>query len=80
MKIHFNLFAMQAQFAGTGHLTLSMTDDATVADALKMLRERFAGLPWPTGTLVAVNQEYSGMNTPLSAGDQIAIIPPVSGG
>ena len=48
-------------------------------DVLSALTERAAGksLPKP---LVAVNQRYARPDTPISATDEVAIIPPVAGG
>jgi molybdopterin converting factor small subunit len=44
------------------------------------LQRRYPRLPWPAGTMLAVNQEYAGEKTVLRDGDEVAVIPPVSGG
>jgi molybdopterin converting factor small subunit len=80
MKICVKLFAIQAQRAGQSQMMLDLTEGATVAEAMDVLRKTVTEMPWPTGTLVAVNQEYAGMTTPLHANDEVAVIPPVSGG
>jgi len=57
-------------------MTLELPDGAHVSDALSELR-------WLTGDLkavLAVNREYADDSTPLAADDELALIPPVSGG
>ena len=51
-----------------------------VASVQAELEKRFESLKWPTGTMLAVNQEYAKGERELSAGDEVAVIPPVSGG
>lgn len=80
MKVNIRLFAIMSQYAQTGHLSLDIPDGSTVAAVREELARRFPTMPWPPGTLLAVNQEYAGERTPLSGGDEIAVIPPVSGG
>jgi molybdopterin synthase sulfur carrier subunit len=36
--------------------------------------------PWPTGLRIAVNQEFATADQPLRAGDEVAFLPPISGG
>jgi molybdopterin converting factor subunit 1 len=71
---------MMAQQVPTGMLTLNLPADATVAAAKAQLQRRYPRLEWPKGTLLAVNQEYAGEQTVLRDGDEVAVIPPVSGG
>ena len=82
MRVRVLLFAMLRQRAGTETLELELPEDATAADALAALGQR-DGLGEVIGRLplrVAVNREYVPDSTALSAGDELAVIPPVSGG
>ena len=73
------LFANLREAAGTGSVEM---DAATVGELLAAAEEDFgqafsAGLPHAR---VWVNGEPAGAETPLAAGDEVALIPPVSGG
>jgi molybdopterin synthase catalytic subunit len=82
VTVRVRLFAILRERAGRDSLTLELTEGATVADALEALAgepglgELLARLPLG----VAVNREYAGMDATLGAGDELALIPPVSGG
>lgn len=76
MRVRIRLFASLRERAGASELTLELPDGARVGDALGELR-------WLTGDLhavLAVNREYASESTPLHAEDELALIPPVSGG
>ena len=76
MKVTVRLFAILRQRAGRDTLELDLPDDARVSDALAAVDDLAGGL-----TLVmAVNREYAAADHPLAAGDELALIPPVSGG
>lgn len=82
MEVEVRLFAMLRERAGTERLTLELPDGATVADALTAAR-RAAGLGDLLGAMpvrAALNREYVGEDAPIRAGDELALIPPVSGG
>jgi sulfur-carrier protein len=81
MKIHALFFASYREIAGTDELTLDLPDGASVTDLVVELRAR--GAVWrslPSEPAVAVNLTYSKLNVALSEGDEVAFIPPVSGG
>ncbi len=81
MKVDVRLFALYRERAGTERLTLDLHDRATLDEAVKEIRARFPQLAPPTVEIVAaVNAEYAEGDTALKEGDQIALIPPVSGG
>jgi molybdopterin converting factor subunit 1 len=80
MTVNIRLFAIMAQSANTGALPLDLPPGASAAAVRPALQSRFKNLPWPNGTMLAVNQEYATPETPLHPGDEVAIIPPVSGG
>jgi molybdopterin synthase catalytic subunit len=67
---------MLRERAGARELTLELPDGARVRDALAELDELAAGLP----LVMAVNREYAAEDHVLGAGDELALIPPVSGG
>jgi molybdopterin synthase catalytic subunit/molybdopterin converting factor small subunit len=80
--VSVRLFAILRERAGTGDLALELPAGATVADALAELR-RLPGLGETLERIevaTAVNREWSDPSTPLEAGDELALIPPVSGG
>jgi molybdopterin synthase catalytic subunit len=76
MKVTVRLFAQLRERAGRRELELDLPDGARVADALAALDDLAAGLP----VVLAVNREYAGEADELHAGDELALIPPVSGG
>ena len=82
MEVEVRLFAVFRERAGTDTLSLQLDDGATVADALAAaarrpgLGEVLAAIP----VRAAVNRSYVEDDTILSAGDEIALVPPVSGG
>ncbi|HKG02208.1 MAG TPA: molybdenum cofactor biosynthesis protein MoaE [Conexibacter sp.] len=76
MVVRIRLFAMLRERAGASELSLELPEGARVRDALAALSELADGLP----LVMAVNREYASEDAPLSAGDELALIPPVSGG
>jgi MoaE-MoaD fusion protein len=76
MHVRVRLFAMLRQRAGRDVLELELPDSATVGDALDAVGDLAAGLP----LVLAVNREYAPRSQRLAAGDELALIPPVSGG
>ena len=76
MQVSIRLFAGLRERAGTGARTLELTDGATLGDVWPAL-----GLGTePSGLLYAVNKHYAEAETSLADGDEVALIPPVSGG
>jgi MoaE-MoaD fusion protein len=74
--IAVRLFAGLRERAGTGERELELPEGARVEDlwtALELGEQ-------PAGLLYAVNRSYAPPATPLANGDEVALIPPVSGG
>lgn len=81
MTITVRLFAIARDAAGTDSLTLCLPAGATTADVASMLAERHHPLARVLPSCVfAVNQQYAPPTTALRDGDEVAVIPPVSGG
>jgi molybdopterin synthase catalytic subunit len=76
MRVTIRLFAGLRERAGAREVTLELPPGARVADALRALGEITDGVP----VVMAVNREYADETQPLEAGDELALIPPVSGG
>jgi MoaE-MoaD fusion protein len=82
MTVTVRLFAILRERAGRDSIEIELPEDATVGDAF----ERLADAPG-LGELVerlplrmAVNREYAGEGTAIAPGDELALIPPISGG
>ena len=76
VNVKVRLFAALREQAGSGTLELELADGATVADVWPRL-----GLgDEPSGLLYARNRAYVDRAESLSEGDEVALIPPVSGG
>ena len=81
MTIRILMFATLAAQIGERQLSLVLPERATVADALDALARKFPDVASMRGSLaVAVNESYAAESCRLSAGDELALIPPVSGG
>ncbi len=76
MEVSVRLFAGLRELAGSDSLSLQLADGASVADALTAL----SGQIDASGCLLAVNREYADDDLVLADGDELALIPPVSGG
>ena len=82
MFIDVRLFAILRERAGKEALTVEVREGATVRDALDALaREHGLGdLIARMPVVMAVNREYAVEDAILAEGDELALIPPVSGG
>ena len=81
MKVTVRFFALYRERAGRNQVSLELGPGATVSQMLEEVRRLFPRLAPPTVNIVAaVNTEYAGPDTLLGDGDDIALIPPVSGG
>ena len=76
MEVTVRLFAMLRERAGSGSVTLELPEGARVRDALDSLSGLADGIP----LVMAVNREYASEEQVLDPGDELALIPPVSGG
>lgn len=81
MRINVRLFAILRERAGVSQVALDLPDCATVRDAKQQLAAKFPSL----GAMIdraalAVNQTYARPDMNLNDGDELALIPPVSGG
>jgi molybdopterin converting factor subunit 1 len=76
MKVRVRLFAGLRERAGAAEVDLELPEGARVADALERLADVSGGMR----VVLAVNREYATPEAVLSAGDELALIPPVSGG
>ncbi len=81
VRVRVRLFAMQRELAGTRQVELQLADGSTIEGAWAALVERFPGLaPGRPAVRFARNGDYAGAETVLADGDEVAMIPPVSGG
>jgi molybdopterin synthase catalytic subunit len=81
IKITALLFGQAREMAGGQTITLELDQPATVASAfaaLKSLHPKLAAME--RSLMFAVNEEYASPSHPLAEGDNLAILPPVSGG
>jgi molybdopterin synthase catalytic subunit len=81
MTVTVRLFAMLRERAGTAEISLEAPDLSTVAMIESILVQRYSGLAdLLSKSAVAVNRAYASRETVLHDGDELALIPPVSGG
>src|SRR3954453_15726353 len=80
MRVSVRLFAGLRERAGTDRLEGELPDDARVADVLAAMASTPVGALRDRECVVAVNREYAGADEPVRAGDEVALVPPVSGG
>ena len=82
MRVSVRLFAILRERAGASLLQIELPELATVEDALNVLRQRreLADVLARIPVRIAVNREYVEPGDALRAGDELALITPVSGG
>ncbi|TVM01843.1 MAG: molybdopterin converting factor subunit 1 [Candidatus Brocadia sp. WS118] len=80
MNVKVKFFALGRELIGQGELQLQLPENNSVAGLIEKLKEEYPRFAQLNSYLVAVNMEYAGVDTELKDGDEVAIIPPVSGG
>src|SRR5579872_2539895 len=81
MQVHVLFFGMMADAAGHRNQQISLPSAATVQDLLSDCAKQFPGIEQFYGSIaISVNQEYADRNASLHEGDEVALLPPVSGG
>ncbi len=74
------LFGIARDLAGQSSVLVPLAPDTRVSDMLTTVHEQYPALLSIRSILVAVNGEYAEADQPLTVLDEIALIPPVSGG
>lgn len=81
MTVTVHLFASLREAIGHEHITLDLPASARVQDLKASLSEHYPAVgPLIACSAVAVNHDYATDDQPLTAADEIGLIPPVSGG
>lgn len=81
MRIKLRLFSIAKDIAGFDEQEIDVAESSTASDVLEFLSARDKRFhEWKSSLRFAVNYEYVANNHPLKDGDEVAVIPPVSGG
>ncbi len=81
MRVRIRLFARLRDIAGASELERDVASGATLGSLWQALTREFAEFERYTAAISgAINEEYARMNAPLADGDEVAFLPPVSGG
>ncbi len=81
MRFDVRLFALYRERAGASVVAVDLPDGALVGDLTDAVRRDHPRLAPPeVRIVVAVNAEYADDDLPLRPGDEVCLIPPVSGG
>ena len=78
VKVRF--FARLRELAGVETEMVRLPAGSLVADVYDALRSSYPALPARESVRAAVNQEFAGWDARVAEGDEVAFIPPVSGG
>lgn len=81
MKLDVLYFGVSKDYFGGERDRIDLAEGSSVGDLLELLEARNDASRVLRKTLaVAVNREYSALDKPLKDGDEVALLPPVSGG
>jgi molybdopterin converting factor subunit 1 len=81
MRVTVRLFARLRELAGTDTVTVDVAEPATVATVWQAVAAALPALaPFERALSCAVNADFSRMSRPVAPGDDVAFLPPVSGG
>ncbi|HEY7476233.1 MAG TPA: MoaD/ThiS family protein [Vicinamibacterales bacterium] len=81
MRVKVQLFARLRELAGRGEYDCEVPAGSSVADVWRVVVDRHASLePFAGAISCALNADFARMNAPVHEGDEVAFLPPVSGG
>lgn len=79
IQVRVRVFAVYREAVGRAELDWSMKEGATVGDLWQALQAAYPDLP-AIQPAAAINADYARLDAPLRDGDEVAFLPPVSGG
>jgi molybdopterin converting factor subunit 1 len=80
MNLNIKAFGIARDFLGESETAFSLNDGNSLADLKRALANRYPEFDKIKAFTIAVNQEYQDDDFIIKEGDELAIIPPVSGG
>jgi molybdopterin converting factor subunit 1 len=81
MRVHVKLFAQLRDLAGTADVDCVVSDSATVREVWQAIAVAHPALaPFESSVSCAINAEYAKQQAVVHADDEVAFLPPVSGG
>ena len=81
MRVTVKLFARLREAAGAGECECTVPDGATAADVWRALVDRHPSLePYEGSISCAINADFAKRTATVHDGDEVAFLPPVSGG
>ena len=80
-KVSVRFFARYAELAGCEWSAVNVSTPATVADVIAKVRDAFPGTQaLPARPLAALNRRQVKLDAAVQDGDEVALLPPLSGG
>jgi molybdopterin converting factor small subunit len=80
MEIKVLAFGIVKEIFSNSSVTVALTEGATVSELTLVLAEKYPAIKNLSSFAVTINGRYGAADELINAGDEIAIIPPVSGG
>ena len=80
MQITVSAFGIARDIIGGNELELTISNEESVGDVLGQLKTKFPDFEQLTSILLAVNESYAPLEQKIKEGDELVLIPPVSGG
>lgn len=81
MRIHLKLFATYREIVGRRDLPIEVENGSTIGDLVGTLLSEYPKLEKHKEAMIySVNKEYASLDTRLNDGDEVGILPPISGG
>jgi molybdopterin converting factor subunit 1 len=81
MRVTVRLFARLREAAGTAECPCEVPSDAVVSDVWRVLTTSYPALePFGGSISAAINADFAKPSSRLQEGDEVAFLPPVSGG
>jgi molybdopterin converting factor subunit 1 len=81
MRVKIRLFARLREIAGADELEREVPDGSTLAGVWQALSGEFPAMaPYRRAISGAVNADYARLDAAVADGDEVAFLPPVSGG
>ena len=80
MKITLLTFGIAREITGNSRHEIDLPEGFTTKDLLRQLQEQYPALQGLASLVLAVNETYQPGEIALAANDEVALIPPVSGG